>query len=207
MAWTFKLSDISASGLAIDQAIEPAELELSPDDGTIIGEIHCTGSLHKPDDTTVYLEGRITGSIARECVRCLNDFTEHLDLSCTALFKKPSPGKAGDAGGRHQKLRDDDPVENDEISPIIENQIDLLPVIREHIILATPLRALCGDQCKGLCQGCGANLNSDKCSCPVPMPVLASEGVFHPDLSSANKNFSGRSPGNRRRGSTRNSNL
>ncbi|MGD9850512.1 MAG: DUF177 domain-containing protein [Nitrospirales bacterium] len=207
MAWTFKLTDISASDLPIDQVIESAELELSPDDGTMIGEVRSAGSLIKPDDKTVYFEGRITGTIARECVRCLSNFTENIDLSCMALFKKPSGGKVLDTGGRKQKHRDDEPDEGDEIYPIIDNQIDLLPVIREHIILSTPIRVLCAEQCQGLCQGCGANLNTEKCSCPVPMPVLDSEGVFHPDLSMANKASSGRSPGNRRRGSTKKFNL
>ena len=207
MAWTFKLSDISASGLAINHAIGSAELELSQDDGTIIGEVQTAGSLVKPDDTTVYLEGRITGTIVRECVRCLNDFTENLDLACMALFKKPSPGKVQDGGGRSQKHREDEPDEGDETYPIIDGQIDLLPVVREHIILSTPLRALCAEECLGLCQRCGANLNTGKCSCPVPMPVLASEGVFHPDLSMAQKHRSGRSQGHRRNGSTKKSNL
>ncbi len=202
MAWTFKLSDISASGLAIDHVIESADLELSQDDGTIVGEVRSAGSLNKPDDTTVYLEGRITGTIVRECVRCLEDFTENLDLDCTALFKKPSAGKVPDGRGRGQKYRDDDPDEEDEIYPIVDGQIDLLPVIREHIILSAPLRALCAEQCLGLCQRCGANLNKGKCSCPVPMPVMDYEGVIHPNMTMVNKQPSRRSPGRRRKGST-----
>ncbi|MDR4495248.1 MAG: DUF177 domain-containing protein [Nitrospirales bacterium] len=206
MAWTFKLSDISASGLAVDQGVGAVELELSPEDGMIVGEVRSGGSLIKPDDATVYFEGRITGAIVRECVRCLDNFTERLNLSCTALFKKSAVVRAPEAGGRNQKHRDDDSDEGDEVYPLINNQIDLLPVIREHIILSTPLRALCADECQGLCQRCGANLNTGKCSCPVPMPVLASEGVFHPDLSMANRPSSVRSPGHRRRGSTKQSN-
>ncbi len=37
---------------------------------------------------------------------------------------------------------------------------------RESFILSLPLRSLCGEDCKGLCGKCGANLNIKKCSCP-----------------------------------------
>src|SRR3990170_2224603 len=37
--------------------------------------------------------------------------------------------------------------------------IDLTPLIREEVILATPLSVLCRPDCKGLCPDCGADLN------------------------------------------------
>lgn len=204
MGLIYKLSDISASGLSLDQMIEPDELQLSSDEGTIIGPVRCVGSLTKPDDTTVYFEGRIEGRIARECVRCLSIFEDNLSLRWLVLFKKTPSGPLLGAGGRQDsRYQDDDPNEGDDSYTIEGGQIDLLPVIREQIILATPLQAICRDDCIGLCQNCGANLNSGKCSCVTPNPVVPSEGVFHPDLSMANKHYSGRNPGNRRRGSMR----
>ena len=56
----------------------------------------------------------------------------------------------------------------DEAYHILDNQIDLLPVIREQVILATPFQPICQDACLGLCQRCGANLNEGTCGCPVP---------------------------------------
>ena len=205
MGFIFKLSDISPAGLPLDQVIEPGEIELSSDEGTIIGPVRCVGSLTKPDDATVYFEGRIDGRIARECVRCLAIFEDDLSLQWLVLFKKASawamPGSGGRKDSRYQQ--DDDPDAGDDSYTIEGGQIDLLPVIREQIILSTPLQAICRDDCIGLCQNCGANLNSGKCSCATPNPVVPSEGVFHPDLSMANKHYSGRNPGNRRRGSMR----
>ena len=187
----------------MDQVIEPAELELPSGDGTIVGDARCSGLLVKPDDLTVYFEGRIEGRIARECVRCLAQFEEDLTLPCLVLFKKTSAGKALELGGRHGRSQDEEQNDGDDIYSIEGNQVDLLPVIREHIILSTPLQALCTEQCLGLCQGCGASLNAEKCSCPTPNPVPASEGVFHPDLSKVDKHSSGRSSGSRRKGSMR----
>ncbi len=37
--------------------------------------------------------------------------------------------------------------------------------LREQVLLATPVRALCREDCKGLCPQCGLNLNVEQCNC------------------------------------------
>ncbi len=37
--------------------------------------------------------------------------------------------------------------------------------VRQEILLNFPMKVLCRDDCKGLCPGCGANLNYEKCRC------------------------------------------
>ena len=58
------------------------------------------------------------------------------------------------------------PIE--EICHVIENCpdiIDLTESVREDILLSFPQHYLCGDDCLGLCPGCGKNLNREGCSC------------------------------------------
>ena len=43
--------------------------------------------------------------------------------------------------------------------------LDIRDVVLNDIYLALPLKALCKEDCKGLCQNCGANLNLGQCSC------------------------------------------
>ena len=43
--------------------------------------------------------------------------------------------------------------------------IDLVPLITEQIILQVPMKALCGETCRGLCPRCGVNLNLASCNC------------------------------------------
>jgi uncharacterized protein len=38
-------------------------------------------------------------------------------------------------------------------------KINLAPILREEMLLATPIRPLCRPDCKGLCLVCGENLN------------------------------------------------
>jgi uncharacterized protein len=58
-------------------------------------------------------------------------------------------------------------AEDAEIYPLPAkgNELDLIPALREHLMLAVPEFAICSDTCKGLCPTCGANLNETTCSC------------------------------------------
>ena len=51
------------------------------------------------------------------------------------------------------------------IEKVPEEEVDMTPEIREDILLAMPSRFKCSENCKGLCSGCGVNLNTEKCRC------------------------------------------
>ena len=43
--------------------------------------------------------------------------------------------------------------------------IDLDPILREQVLLALPMHAVCREDCRGLCGMCGMNLNEAACGC------------------------------------------
>jgi uncharacterized protein len=45
--------------------------------------------------------------------------------------------------------------------------IDLTEAIRQYSLMAIPMKALCSEDCAGLCPNCGKNLNEGKCDCPA----------------------------------------
>ncbi|MBD3264802.1 MAG: hypothetical protein GF375_06845 [Candidatus Omnitrophica bacterium] len=47
----------------------------------------------------------------------------------------------------------------------LDKFLDIDKDIREEILLNFPLKVLCSSKCKGLCPGCGANLNIEACKC------------------------------------------
>jgi uncharacterized protein len=51
----------------------------------------------------------------------------------------------------------------DEAFPIVDDQVDLRPVVTEVLVCDLPLAPLCGDDCRGLCPECGANRNLVDC--------------------------------------------
>ena len=45
--------------------------------------------------------------------------------------------------------------------------LDLTEAIRQYTLLAIPMKPLCREDCAGLCQNCGHNLNQGRCDCPA----------------------------------------
>lgn len=56
-------------------------------------------------------------------------------------------------------------TENDDYVQIKGGKLDLDVPICDEILLGFPMRILCSDDCKGLCAGCGADLNREACRC------------------------------------------
>ena len=105
---------------------------------------------------TVFIKGSFSAQIDICCSRCL----ENTKLSIGADFAYTLiPAKA--------ETREDLELtpEELEISYYKGDFIDLGPIICEQIILQIPIKALCSEECKGLCPQCGANLNASSCNC------------------------------------------
>ncbi len=47
-------------------------------------------------------------------------------------------------------------------------QLDVSDDIREDMQIMLPMNPLCVDDCRGLCQQCGINLNQASCDCHLP---------------------------------------
>ena len=94
----------------------------------------------------ILVSGPLSGRIAYRCARCLTDFTEEFSLDVTELFAHA-------------------PREDEDEYPIIDEQIDLEPMVRDAVILSIPFSPLCGPDCLGLCERCGGDRNLGECSC------------------------------------------
>ena len=51
--------------------------------------------------------------------------------------------------------------EDDEVSTLQDDLVDLEPLLRDAVVLALPFQPLCRDDCPGLCTECGARLADD----------------------------------------------
>ena len=200
MPLIINLVDIPSEGQTIECEVLPSEVVLPSDDGKILGHLNCVGQVFLPDDRMAHFKGMLTGRVARECVRCLTIFEEDLSLYCDADFCKstplaPSPDsfrKMKKGSRRHIPTINEAQELDIDTYPITENQIDLLPALREYLILATPPHPLCQESCAGLCQSCGANLNEGVCGCCSP--VTASSSMVSDTLSMVSKKVPKPSP-------------
>ena len=56
-------------------------------------------------------------------------------------------------------------VRNNDYFEVIDNTEDIDEQLKEELEMAFPIRFLCKDDCRGLCQRCGKNLNEGECGC------------------------------------------
>lgn len=107
----------------------------------------------------LFFHGQLQGRVRGICGRCVEDFffavVKKFDFVLT-----PDPLPAC-------KSRE---LTRDELgmSFYSGDEVDLAPFIREQALLALPLRSLCDENCRGLCPGCGVDLNHRPCSCSTP---------------------------------------
>jgi uncharacterized protein len=105
----------------------------------------------------LFFHGRFRGTLQATCSRCLQNFSFELNKEFDFVLS-PSPANPG--RGAEELNRDDLGL-----SYYSTEEIDLAPLITEQVILALPTRPLCAEDCRGICGGCGANLNAEACVC------------------------------------------
>jgi uncharacterized protein len=108
---------------------------------TFDGELYLSGDI-------IDLEGKVLTEISLPCSRCLVSFNHKVDLQIHERFSTNSDNK-----------------DEDEIIFIDSDTIDVTDIIKNNILLSLPIKKLCKDDCKGLCQHCGTNLNVANCNC------------------------------------------
>lgn len=103
----------------------------------------------------LYFQGQLGGTIEGCCGRCLKNYRFALEKNFDfVLIPEPASTKNGE-------------LSRDELglSFYRAEEINLAPYIKEQVLLGLPTRPLCGDTCRGLCVGCGADLNEEPCVC------------------------------------------
>lgn len=55
--------------------------------------------------------------------------------------------------------------DNDEYIVVEDGILNLDELVSADIVLELPIKALCKEECKGLCPKCGTNLNETSCGC------------------------------------------
>jgi uncharacterized protein len=95
----------------------------------------------------VLVTGTARAALAGECVRCLGPIDDEIEVELQELYV-------------YDHL-DTDPDEDDEVSKLRDDLVDLEPLLRDAVVLALPFQPLCQPDCPGLCAECGARLADD----------------------------------------------
>ncbi len=109
------------------------------------------------DGHKVRVRGKIRAKAQLGCDRCLTP----VDLPVEAEFDVGYVRDSDFAADDEVELEDEDVS----LSVLEGEAIDIDGLVREQLLLALPTRALCRDECAGLCAICGANKNLKNCDC------------------------------------------
>lgn len=130
MGLEVNLRHLEKGPLRLKGELTPAELELEGVDELvqIKGNVRYELTVEKMEKS-ILAQGRLEMQLQCECARCLKSFQKPLELTdwtCHLL------------------------LEGEEKTPIINDSVDLTPLIREDILLEFPQHPLCQPDCDGL---------------------------------------------------------
>ncbi|MFZ5596205.1 MAG: YceD family protein [Bacillota bacterium] len=102
------------------------------------------------DGKSIDLSGMLEGDVRLVCSRCL----EYYDLPVRTEIEETYYNEA---------RGDIEPGE--EWTAFRGDRLDITAGVEKAVISALPMKPVCREECRGLCQKCGANLNVSDCGC------------------------------------------
>lgn len=98
------------------------------------------------DGQRLHVEGIITTRGHYICTRCLDEVDLTMEVPFHEVYMRA-------------EVADDDALVYD------GKTVDVLPLVRDTLIIEAPYQVLCQENCRGLCGRCGCNLNHESCQC------------------------------------------
>ncbi len=85
------------------------------------------------------------------CDRCLKEYEPEFTAKLSQVYQTDD-----------SEILPDDDIK---ILPANAVELDINPLLHEAIVLHHPIKMVCSEDCKGICPGCGVDLNIDTCTC------------------------------------------
>ncbi len=132
-----KVKDIQPEGIEVFDHIPVAAIGLTQDDpGYFIAPLDVQAKVSRVNNT-VLAKTKVHSKYRSVCARCLAEVERDWNGNFLFDFAVDKQTEA----------------------------VDLDEDIRQEVLLNLPPRVLCKEDCKGICPGCGADLNTERCRC------------------------------------------
>lgn len=105
----------------------------------------------------VLVKGWLQVTVELACSRCLEQFSFSVAPEFSCSLRPGIPGRPAQERELKREELDTEFYSGD--------SVDLGLIIQNQIVLSVPFRALCREDCRGLCPQCGANRNKETCQC------------------------------------------
>ena len=103
----------------------------------------------------ILVEGPLSAEVGLECSRCAEAYKERVKTEIDESFVH--------ADSEEARLAPRGSI--DEVFTYESDKVELEELLRQELQAALPMQAVCQVDCKGLCSGCGVNLNTGSCQC------------------------------------------
>ncbi|OOM13672.1 YceD family protein [Clostridium saccharobutylicum] len=146
----------------INYTFEMSKFDFEGDIIKPIGSCEVVGVIFSDSDILI-LNAKIKTNLEMICSRCLDTFIYPIDIDIEERFTTNSNSK------------------DNEAIVVMDDVLDITEIVETSIISTLPIKRVCKDDCKGLCQECGCNLNYEACSCQkedVDIRFEALRGLF-----------------------------
>lgn len=130
----------------IDYKFEIPKFEFEGDMIKSMGSCEVVGIILSDNDMLL-LNAEVKVDLEMICSRCLDTFIYPIDIDIEERFTTNS------------KSQDEEAV------VVMDDVLDITEIVETSIISTLPIKRVCKEDCKGLCQECGCNLNYNTCSC------------------------------------------
>jgi uncharacterized protein len=140
----------------IDLSITQNSFEVDGESIKFASDVVIKGKLVLQDNVII-LNANLKAEIILTCVRCLEEYKSLLNLPILERFTVDKE--------IYSQINNDNTYQEDDLILLDENKINISRVVEDAIITSLPIQKLCREDCRGLCQTCGTNLNLKSCEC------------------------------------------
>ena len=117
------------------------------------------------------VKGEIEAVLNLKCDRCLESFSKNIVCALDEVY-------SNDINENNEENTADAKNEDKDYRSFEDKALDIDAAVKDAVMLEMPLKALCSDDCRGLCFKCGQNLNKGECGCDRAYSNPAFEGLM-----------------------------
>jgi uncharacterized protein len=152
------LKDLDVDKVLLEGSFDPGAIDFSSENVRQKGPLVWNATAERAGEE-IRIAGVLNAGVETPCSRCLEPAQFEISRPFDLFFRQ-----------REEDMFDEDDdieltEEDTRTAFFTGTRLALGDILREQVLLALPMKALCRLDCKGLCPECGANLNQATCGC------------------------------------------
>ena len=111
-------------------------------------------------DKGIWGSAHLESTMLCTCSRCLVEYEQPLRITVDDEYFPAVDVATGTMSDRPDEDTGDFHIDDNHV-------LDMSEAVRQYSALSIPMKPMCGEECLGLCLGCGVNLNEISCRCDM----------------------------------------